>query len=239
MGHMGLIDIGRQVQESVEVMVASEERIHDDGWPYKELLEGLNCARQGGGWNCDAPTNMDADGFGQHAVKVYHTYYTTHTVDTKHTLSAVRLNPKSEELVAAQAACEPFDALVSCVDAFATELKAGVEDYLAADNPADNVQIKIKHEGREASEEMEDHNYIDLRHFAQNVRDSSVPAKYKTQAPKIYAALAKDGAIVIASERGPAHPNAHGLTIYFPHDQLLPEDANCKDVPDTGDRTWL
>lgn len=244
-GHMALIEVGKQVQESVEVMVASEERIHERGWPYKEVLEGLKCERDGAGWkNCHAQT-WGAEEFGKHMVSVYHTYYTTATVDSKHTLSAVRLNPKpgqragqiAEQEPEAPATVATFDQLVSMVSSFGAEMKIGIEDYLAEDDPTDNVQIKIKHEGREGSEEMEDHNYIDLRHFARRVRDSSVPRAYKTQADPIYQALEKDGGVILASEHGPAHPEAHGLTIYYPHDQLLPEDANCKDAPDRGDRT--
>lgn len=236
LGHMALIDIGRQVQESVEVLVASEERIHADGWPYQGFLAALKCQRQANQrWQCDAPQKKDADALGKEAVAVYHTYYEDPAhPDPQHTLSATRLNPTGQP---GAGACATFDALVNCVSAFAVELRAGVVDYLAQDDPADNVQIKIKHEGREASEEMTDKNYIDLRHFAEKIRDSSVPAAYKSQAAPIYDALVKGGALILANEHGGAHPNAHGLTLYFPHDQELPEDANCKDVPDAGVRT--
>ncbi|NJN84178.1 MAG: hypothetical protein HC802_19145 [Caldilineaceae bacterium] len=231
MGHMALIEVARQVQDSVDVMAASEERIRSEGWPYKEFLTGLLCQRQGANWNCDLPKNSDADALGKHAVKEYHTYFEAAShKDDKHTLSAVRLNPKAGDTFVNP--CEFFNALVGCVDSLAIKLRAGVEDVLGRDNPADNVQIKIKHEGREPSEQMQDENYIDLRHFAKNVDGSSIPAAYKTpHAGDIYAALSLSGKIVLANEHGSAHPNAHGLTIYFPHDQLLPEEL-CKPTPD-------
>jgi subtilisin family serine protease len=236
MGHMALIEVGRQVQESVEVMVASEERIHDRGWPYSEMLNDLK--------GVDAATGRshaetwNAEDFAKHIVAKYHEYYddAAHK-DDKHTLSAVRLKPEPGGLAANAALADPtFDQLVTMVSSFSEELKRGVENYQKEDDFTDNVQIKIKHEGREGSEEMEDHNYIDLRHFAQRIRVSSVPAQYKTQANPIYQALKKGSGIVLASEHGSGHPNAHGLTIYYPHDQLLPEDK-CTEAPAKGERT--
>ncbi|MBV7327502.1 S8 family serine peptidase [Chloroflexi bacterium TSY] len=242
MGHMALIEVGRQAKDSVDVMVASEERIMDDGWPYQEFLTGLNCERQADGWNCDKVAQMDAAGLSQHAVNVYGKYYTSDKSDPKHTLSAVQLSGGGERIRSTNAAsaangCNTFDALLGCVSAFGAELRTGVEDIQARNNPNDNVQIKIKHEGREATEEMEDHNYIDLRHFAEKIQALSVPIQYKGQTQPIVDGLAVGAGIVLSQTHGSSHPNSHGMTIYFPHDQLLPEDASCKDAPDAGDRT--
>lgn len=114
LGHMALIDVGRQVQESVEVLVASEERIHADGWPYREFLAGLKCQRQASQrWQCDAPQKKTADEVGKDAVAVYHTYYEDPAhPDPQHTLSATRLNPTGQP---GAGACATFDALVNCV----------------------------------------------------------------------------------------------------------------------------
>ncbi len=225
MGHMGLLEIGYQVQESVEIMVASEERIHDDGWPYKEILDGL----------VDNAETWKGQELAEHIVSVYHTYYTITETDNIHTISAVRLNPEGADP-------NKFLELVQETSAFAGEMLAvlGEPDRGTCedkhDNPADNVQYHIKHSARDSVEEYEDRNYIDLNHFANLIQGSPICPNDITREPQVISLTQKGGAVVLYEEHGPGKPNAHGISIYFPHDQLLPEDANCKDAPDKGTR---
>jgi subtilisin family serine protease len=255
-GHMAMVEIGRQIQDSVEVMVGSEERIDKDpakdkdGWPYGAILASLKCPLGAGACHATDP-NWGAEEFGKQIVTEYHAYYgaAAHS-DTRHTLSAVRLNPRPGTTPSSggSADCATFDQLVDCLSEFAggAQVARGVEPHAGLfggivfgknkhDDPEDNVQILIKHQGREATEEMIDHNYIDLRHFAQNIKAAAFNPLYKLKVDEIIAGLTPGKAIVLAEAHGPAHPHAQGLTIYFPHDETLPENA-CVEAP-RNDRT--
>jgi uncharacterized repeat protein (TIGR01451 family) len=226
MGHTGLLEVGRQIQESTETMVASEERIHDRGWPYKEILAALT----------DNAETWNAEDFGKEIVALYDTYYTITETDNIHTLSAVRLNP------AAGAGDNKFDELVNETSSFAGEMLSVLSEPDRGtcedehDKVSDNVQYHIKHSARESVQEFEDKNYIDLQHFATLIKNSPICPGDITRDEQVIQLTQKGGPVILAEEHGPGRPNAHGLSIYFPHDQLLPEDANCKDAPDKGTR---
>jgi len=226
-GHMGLLEVGYQIQESTEIMMASEERIHDRGWPYKEILDALT----------DNAEDWDGADFAKQMVSLYHTYYTITETDTIHTLSAVRLNPTSDD------AENKFQELVNETSAFASEMlsvlsqpdRGTCEDK--HDKVNDNVQIHIKHAARESVQVFEDQNYVDLQHFATLIQGSPICPGDITKDEQVIDLTQKGGPVIKAEEHGPGRPEAHGLSIYFPKDQLLPEDANCKEAPDKGTRT--
>jgi uncharacterized repeat protein (TIGR01451 family) len=226
MGHMGLLEVGHQIQESTEIMVASEERIHDRGWPYKEILEALT----------DNAQAWDAADFSKQIVSLYHTYYTITETDKLHTLSAVRLRPASGT------GTNSFQELVDEASSFAGEMLAVLDEPDRGtcedehDKVTDNVQYHIKHAARESVQEFDDKNYIDLRHFASLIQASPICPGDVTRDTEVINLTQKGGPVILAEEHGPDRADAQGLSIYFPHDQLLPEDANCKDAPDKGTR---
>jgi len=226
MGHMGLLEVGHQIQESTEIMVASEERIHDKGWPYKEILDALT----------DNAEAWDGADFGKEIVSLYHTYYTITETDNIHTLSAVRLNPLSEDDE------DKFKELVDETSAFAAEMLSVLSEPDRGtcedehDKVNDNVQVHLKHSAREAVLEFEDKNYIDLQDFASLVKGSPICPGDITRDEKVIELTQKSGPVIQAEEHGSGRANAHGLSIYFPRDQLLPEDK-CEEAPEKGERT--
>lgn len=192
---MGMIEVGYQVYQDADILVASEECEEGEGWPYNTTLAGL---KANPGW--------DGTQLATRIVNDYHTYYTNNP-DPDHTLSAIRLG-------------DDFLDLVTVTSDFGYQLRDGIEDYdkdfTIHYNPDDNVQIKIRGE-KAATEHYDDANYIDLRHFAEKIRDNGeIVDKWKNKAPDIVNLLAKGGPVVIAEEHGPGHPNSCGLSIYFP-----------------------
>jgi uncharacterized repeat protein (TIGR01451 family) len=226
MGHMGLLETGYQIKESTQIMVASEERVHDRGWPYKDILDALT----------DNADTWDEADLAKQIVSLYHTYYTIRETDTIHTLSAVRLNPASD------AGTDKFEELVNETSSFSSEMLSVLSEPDRGtcedrhDKVTDNVQYHIKHSARESVQEFEDRNYIDLQHFANLIQGCPICPGDITRDAQVINLTQKSGPVILAEEHGSGRPDAHGLSIYFPHDQLLPEDANCKDAPDKGTR---
>lgn len=206
---MAMIEVGYQVKESAEVMVASEEIEDGDGWPYDTILTEL--VRN---------PRMDEKELGKLIVEKYHEFYEKiipkynngvplmEQRDPYHTLSAIDLRTE-------------YDALVNDVSAFGTEMMTGIEDYDAHYNPNDNEQMEIK-KAREGTEEYLDTNYIDLYDLAEKVERSPLKPPYKASTDDIKRRLrtpGRGGLIIIAERHGPGHPNSHGLSIYFPRFQ--------------------
>lgn len=191
---MAGIEVAYQVEPFADVMVASQEVEPGNGWPFDRFLADL---ANNPGWT--------ATQLGTEIVNDYEAYYSTApNVFSRRTLSAINLNNVAE--------------FANTVNTFGTELTTGVEDYLADDDPLDNVQVKIRRD-RRASEEFADENYIDLRDFANEIETNDVPDQYKTQAQPIVDELAEGGDVIIIEEHGPGNPAANGLSIYFPREQ--------------------
>lgn len=133
-----------------------------------------------------------------------------------------------------------FDDLVNTVSSFGTELKEGVEDYdhkfLINYDPDDNVQIKIRG-ALLATEHFRDTNFIDLSHFAEKIEESGIPSDYRTKAQPIIDKLKIGSGVVLRERHGPAHPNAHGLSIYFPTYQTKDLRGEPYDSPEWSYKT--
>ena len=213
---MQMVEIGEQVRSfpvgtetgGVRTMVGPESKQHADGWPYEQILAGL--APNAQAWS--------GEDFARDIVAQYRDYYTRVQPYARHTLSALRLFPAAD--VRANPEWPDF---LDELSAFAGELERGIEDVRVHDAPMDNVQITIKLEGQQQAEAFEDQSFIDLRHFADLIRRSGVPAPWKAHAPDVLRRLRPNGPIVLAETHGTDHPGAQGLSVYFPHDQLLPE----------------
>ena len=61
-----------------------------------------------------------------------------------------------------------------------------------------------------------DRNFLDLAHVAELAQGQPLIAA--TSAPAVVNALAEGGAVVLWEDHGPGHPDANGLSIYYPHD---------------------
>ena len=205
-GLMGMIEVGYQIFPYANIMVASEERILLDGWPYDTILEGL---KENPNW-----TGLQLV---RRIVDDYHKYYTSKEPDPLHTISAVNLS-------------DNFRDLVFMVDKFADEMLGkhsqdewGLEDYdfrfEKHYDPNDNVQIDVKN-ALSATECYKDRNFKDLYDFMKNINEAdSIPPEYKTQAIPIMNKLKENAGVIIQEEHGNAHGNSHGLSIYFPSSQ--------------------
>jgi hypothetical protein len=189
---MAMVEVANQVTNKVDMMVGSEEGKYTHDFPYNSIFATLN---SNPGWTGE-----------QLAVDIVAKAKATRAY---HTFSAVD--------------CQNLNTLVNQIDSFAIELEAGVDDYdyryQVHYDPDDNVQRHIRNQLVQA-EHFDDANFIDLYHFAQLIKaDAGIPDDYKTQAQPIMQSLQKGGDIIKAEKHGVAHPNAHGLSIYFPSAQ--------------------
>jgi hypothetical protein len=197
---MAMIEVGEQIRGEADILVASEEVIPGDGWPYLRWVPQLK-----------ANPGMSANQLSVRLVNEYQNYYEDKVED--YTLSATDLGVG-------------FANLVSDVSAFAQGLRNGVEDYLTDDFAPDNVQFAIKSSREANPEEFCDHNYIDLFDFADDVwKNDGIPPDYKATAPQVKNDLTLGGPVIINEVHGESHPNAHGLSIYYPMDQDDPHPA--------------
>jgi hypothetical protein len=202
---MGMIEVGYQVYEAADILVASEEVMRVAGWPHNTILAGL---KANPGWS--------GTQLATRIVNDFHTYYTINP-HLEHTLSAVNLNLD-------------FLDLVNMTSTFADDMLGktsqdewGLEDYdfrfVIHNNPNDNVQINVKN-ALLATECYCDKNYRDLYDLMENIdAATSIPPEYKAEAVPIMNKLVKGAGVVIEEKHGPAHNKSHGLSIYFPRAQ--------------------
>ena len=203
---MAMVEVANQVKQRVEMMVASEETKTVFDFPYNLIFATMNANPT---WSGE---QLAVDIVAKAKANVTRNNYTFSAIDCRN------LNP-----------------LVNQIDGFGFELETGVDDYDYHYNvhykPEDNVQIHIRNQLVQ-SEHFRDINFIDLYHFAQLIdADAAIPPDYKTQAQPIMQSLQKGGSIIKAEEHGGAHPNAHGLSIYFPTAQTKGPSWNPPDPP--------
>jgi hypothetical protein len=191
---MGMVEVARQVRYRVKTMVASEEINYVLDFPFNAIFATMNANT---GWSAE---QLAADMVAKATANVRRNDYTFSAID-----------------------CRNLGPLISQLDGFGFELEWGLDDYDFHYNvhydPNDNVQIHVRNQLVQ-TEHFKDANFIDLYHFAQLIKaDAAIPDDYKSQAQPIMNSLQKGGSIVIAEEHGGGHPNAHGLSIYFPSAQ--------------------
>jgi len=192
---MGMVEVARQVKQRVEMMVASEETKHVFDFPYNSIFATMN--QHTGWWPAES---LAVDIVAKATANVTRDNYTFSAID-----------------------CRNLNTLIDQIDEFGSELEWGLDDYdylyQVHYDRTDNVQIHVRNQ-LVVTEHFYDANFIDLYHFAQLIdADAGIPPDYKSQAQLIMNSLQKGGAIIKAEEHGPAHPNAHGLSIYFPSAQ--------------------
>ena len=188
---MSMVEVANQVKQRTEMMVASEETKMVFDFPYNDIFATMNANTA---WTGE---QLAVDIVAKAKANVTRNNYTFAAIDCRN------LNP-----------------LINLIDDFGFELETGVDDYdyhyAVHYDPDDNVQIHIRTQLIQ-TEHFQDPNFIDLYHFCQLIDgDAAIPPDYKTAAQPIISSLQKGGSIIKAEEHGGAHPNAHGLSIYFP-----------------------
>jgi hypothetical protein len=203
---MGMVEVARQVKQRVDMMVASEETKTVFDFPYNDIFLRMDANP---GWSAE---QLAVDIVAKAKANVTRDDYTFSAID-----------------------CQSLQPLISQIDEFGFELEWGLDDYdfhyNNHDDPNDNVQIHVRNQLVQ-TEHFYDANFIDLYHFSQLIKaDAAIPDDYKSQAQPIMNSLQKGGSIIKAEEHGGAHPNAHGLSIYFPTAQTKGPSWNPPDPP--------
>lgn len=219
MGQMATIEVAAQVSDTVEVMVASQEREQPPGLPYKEILQGL--ASNAAAW--------DAASLGTFIVDAYDKAFAT---DPLRTMSAIRLSNKPS----APSGPSYFGLLLSDVSSFAGALRGALEEPDSGecedvhDKVEDNVQIILKGV-RWSTQEFLDQNYVDLQDFASRVQRSKICNNNKLSAGSVVEDLSgidlviQEPKTILANRHGGSRTGAYGLSIYFPREEVQPELA--------------
>jgi hypothetical protein len=205
---MGAVEIGAQIAPQAHYMVASEEYSWAS-WPLSDMVTALRAhttwtPRQ---FADDSATRLEAHYSAQAAA--------TGSADYQlRAIAAVNLDALASTLVPA-------------VDALSNALLLDLVEVQYHDDPQDNNQITIKHNVQEKAEAFNHHDFKDLGDVARlvltqpNLTHSQQPA----QAVLDIIQHTNPAATPVISyfKAGSAHPHATGLSIYFPHDETLPE----------------
>ncbi|MBK8837116.1 MAG: hypothetical protein IPO29_20595 [Anaerolineae bacterium] len=195
---MGMAEVGYQVADFADFMVASEEVTYTM-FPWEAFINKIK-----------ANPAMSAGSFAD-----------TATLDCAAAMTSTILNHTTASIDLAKLK----NTLEPAISAFAGALLADVTDFKTTGLWSDNSQVVIDLAVRLPSESFADRNFLDLRHFAQ--RAAAQPLSAAALAGAVTDALAPGGAQSAIREfkRGAGHPNAHGLSIYFPEYETWPDNG--------------
>jgi hypothetical protein len=193
---MGQTEVGYQVADRADFMVASEEVTYTM-FPWEAFINSLK-----------ANPGMSGGVFADNATTSFATAMTTTILN--HTTASVDLARLKSTLKPA-------------VSAFASALLADVIDFKTPGNYTDNSQLVIDTAVRGQSEAFVDRNFLDLYHFA--LLAEGQPLGAATAAGAVKDALTAGGgsSAIRVFRRGAGHRNAHGLSIYFPEHETWPD----------------
>ncbi len=194
---MGEIEVGHQLNGQAQMMVASEE-ITWTVFPWRGFIDRLKANT---GWNGGQFADQAAQDF---AAVLQQT-------NASYTIASVDLAGLS-------------GTLTPRVDTFAASLINDVEDIKVHDTVGDNGQIQIKRDVLRRAEDFVDSNYKDLYHIADLVRPLPLAAAGDAQ-PILNALAEGTGGVIRWEDHGAGNRNAHGLSIYFPDHQILPDSG--------------
>jgi hypothetical protein len=196
---MGQLEVARQIADEARGMVATEDLAYDVfEWAF--FIEQLEQAAAAG---VVTPGRL-ADKLAA--------YY---SIDHKHHGYEPNLAVAAVDLARVK------NDLVPKVDALGSALLVAMESLVKLNDPDDNIQIRVKHEAQEAADKFAYKDFKDLGHFAELVK----PITASAQATAVDNALQQWGSGGIrALFTGSGHADSHGLSIYFPHDLVLPND---------------
>lgn len=197
---MAMIEVGYQIRDQADIMVASQEVMYVPDLSYKEIFGYIqqhpfdsseNIARKFVDYYAQVKGNSDF-----------------RPEKRTYTLSAVRLG-------------NYIETLAKQVSEFGDDLKKGMEDwgdiededYKTHGDSEDNCQIDVKTD-LQMTEKYSDKNFIDLRDFAIQIAfDRYIYLWYKIHWSYVTQSL--DDA-VIHERHGVGHSQSHGISIYFP-----------------------
>ncbi len=206
---MGQTEVGYQIEPAAKMMVASEEVM----WTVIPWDRFFNELKANTGWNAgqyaDRKAEINAEGHRAGRSRSIRNLYTSASIDLTGLTGT----------------------LAPAISAFATTLIDDVDDVNQHDLVSDNSQMTIKHAALEQAEYFTDTNFKDIYHFADLI--SKQPLKAAAPAGPVKIALAEGGPVVRWEDHGSAQPNANGLSIYFPHDLLLPDGNVTARYPQT------
>jgi len=177
---MGMIEVAYPLRNFVDYMVASEETVPNDGFPYDLILTEL-----------EASPSMSPAQFAATIVTKYANSYTEGVSNGENaphmTLSALNLAEISETAIT--------------VSQFAEALIGDFEDSKSL----------IK----EAWEQAETFHgeFVDLYNFTQLINAKVSNTTISTKAESVLNAI---NDLILEEQHGPVHPNAHGISIYYP-----------------------
>jgi hypothetical protein len=177
---MGMIEVGHQIRDYADFMVASEESEPGPGSPYDTILAGLA-----------STPSMSPSQFASMIVSKYVTSYTDGLPD-----------PYDESTITDAAydlSKEPT--LATAISSFSEALKNSFKQYGNAITTA-----------RTQSETFYG-QFVDLYDFTNQVKNSISNATIQSVADNL---LTQIDSYVIAEGHGNMHPNANGVTIYYP-----------------------
>ena len=199
---MGTVEVAWQIHGNADVMVASQELMNIKGFPYYKILENLNGNRY-----------FDTEEFAENIVDLYYQFYSDKkTYDPCHTLSAIRLDEQLNHLISA--IDQASQSLIDAMDDWGDEYN---NSYVKHDDKFDNCQMDVK-SSLLATEYFADRNYKDLYDLAHNIRyNNGIYWRYSMDCPNIKKELED---VIIIERHGDRHYKSHGLSIYFPRDQV-------------------
>lgn len=199
---MAMVEVGYQIRLVVDYMVASEEL--DIGWNYKDIFTHLQ-----------NNIGISAEALASYMVTSYDNY---HGWWDCRTLSAVNLKGD-------------FLNLVNKISLLGQNLKRGMEDWGDSQNAAfaihniedDNCQKDVRDVllSLTSRETFDDRNYKDLYILVDRIgNNNGIYENYKKPWNDILALLVEGGPIVKNEIHGVGHNHVHGLSIYFPRNQV-------------------
>jgi hypothetical protein len=213
---MSMVEVGYQIAGQAQMMVASEEVMYGDVFPWVDFLNWLESA----GPNVGAGPVADqmATLFGKaaradHQEQKVRESYTIASVDLATLVGHPAIGPN------------PAFGLNPALADLARNLLIELENRgPKRDDFTDNLQIEIKKKAQEKQQVLNDPNFRDLQRFAELVEERlgipAVPLRPETvaAATAVIAALREGaaGSAIRVSES--ANQHNHGLSIYFPHE---------------------
>lgn len=194
---MQILEVAYEIRGTASIMVASQEVVWEDGYPYEEILETLSAAP---GTTPESLASSMVHAFGDY-------YDTISPPRREQCLSAVRLDRVAPVASAVESLAGSLRSLLPDPGTTATlaALRDGLEDFTALVS-----------------------RYADLTSLAGRIQsDLGINTTALTSAVRT---------AVIDSYSGPSHPDASGLSLYYPRTQVHydMDDSYTNYVPATG-----
>jgi len=200
---MGMVEVGYQIRDEADIMVASQEVMYVPNLAYKEIF----------GYIQQHPFE-DSETIARKFVEYHKQAKINSNFNPEkriYTLSAVRLG-------------NHIKALAKEVSKFGDDLRKGMEDwgdtedypYQTHGDSDDNCQIDVQYD-MWVTKSYRDKNFIDLWDFAYHIwDDKNIYSNYKRYSHDVMEAV--DNTVIYEKHGGACIPS-HGLSIYFPYYQ--------------------